>query len=523
MLKLLRRLARPPEVQFASSDEPLGGSESRARMLLTTRRFPIYYLPITKCGSTYMKNLFYHIDHGEEHPQSSEIHTQIHDLLRAGFVDGDHIRDSRFAFAVIRDPMDRMLSLYFDKIWGEGPQNFGRLRTALSRETGIKLDRNLSLEDHRRNTLILAEWLEANLAFKTTEPVNAHWRRQSTRLKRTRNMALDHLVLEGLDWQLPMFIGPAVPELDGHMSAVKSRNTTKRPVAKAELLTPDLQKIVDRAYGYDTELVSAARSRWHHRREKGWTNERALHPVAIDAPRLRLTTTQAGTLTFMAIPKAGCTFLRNLAYLIDHGRTYPDPLAIQADKCLAKCDLPVEDVVARRGFVVLRDPIARFISLYFDKVIGDGPHAFPWIAERLVERRDFHIAPDLTVEQHRQNCFKLLNFIESQFDAQGRDAVNVHWRPQTAFAEKVSPFRLRGLVLEEISDQLPRHLDGLVPDLTRLMSRIETRNASASPVTRQALINGRLESRILELYGPDRELHASVQDAWNRLGQAPEI
>lgn len=75
--------------------------------MLTLRRAPVYYLPNTKCGSTYLKNLFYYLDHSAEHASGIDIHSNADDLVRAQTGDEESIRQSPYAFAVLRDPVDR--------------------------------------------------------------------------------------------------------------------------------------------------------------------------------------------------------------------------------------------------------------------------------------------------------------------------------------------------------------------------------------------------------------------------------
>lgn len=75
--------------------------------MLTLRSASDYYLPTTKCGSTYLKNLFYYLDHAEEHSAGVNIHSNADDLVRAHRGDEETINQSPYAFAVLRDPVDR--------------------------------------------------------------------------------------------------------------------------------------------------------------------------------------------------------------------------------------------------------------------------------------------------------------------------------------------------------------------------------------------------------------------------------
>ncbi|MEL6236921.1 MAG: sulfotransferase family 2 domain-containing protein, partial [Pseudomonadota bacterium] len=424
-------------------------------MVLTTRRYPIYYLPITKCGSTFLKSLFFALDHDQ--PPPAGIHDEAR-LLRAADLSAAFIAGSRFGFAVLRDPAERVVSFYLDKIARQGPGSFPDIRAVLERDAGLRFDPDAGVEAHRRNVQRFGAWLKANIAGKTDLPVNPHWRPQARRLRRAAPLELAHLTLDGLSWQLPMLLSPAVPGIADQMAKISARNRTSTEMAQS-ILTPEVAAGLNRIYRRDTALVAQARAVWVRRRDRGWRNgPQAPRPGAQTAsaqtasattgaptrPTIRLTTAHRAPLIFLAVPKSGCTLLRNLAYLIDHGRPHPDPLAIQADACLHSAAFSARRHDGR-AFLMLRDPVARFLSLYFDKVMGDGPHAFPWIAERLAQRPGFAQAAELSAAQHRANCHLLLGFLERRVGTRPAGQVNPHWRPQVAFAARARRFGLRGL------------------------------------------------------------------------------
>ena len=73
--------------------------------------------------------------------------------------------------------------------------------------------------------------------------------------------------------------------------------------------------------------------------------------------------------------------MRNLIYQFDHGAAFPEPKKIHAhDDLFARASdfgLTHRDIAAEEhAFVIMRHPTARFLSLYFDKVIGNGSGGF---------------------------------------------------------------------------------------------------------------------------------------------------
>ncbi|MEM9269948.1 MAG: sulfotransferase family 2 domain-containing protein, partial [Pseudomonadota bacterium] len=124
--------------------EPKDVPKTPTMRVFTLSNAPVFYLATTKCGCTYLKNLFYLLEHGHVHPRAAYIHQHEDEIPRAGHLSLAEVQASPYGFMVVRDPTDRLLSLYFDKIWGDGPQNFPHIRAALARDSGLSLERGLS-------------------------------------------------------------------------------------------------------------------------------------------------------------------------------------------------------------------------------------------------------------------------------------------------------------------------------------------------------------------------------------------
>lgn len=401
------------------------------------------------------------------------------------------IRESRFAFVVLRDPVERFLSLYFDKIWGDGPQSFPAIRALLVREIGLDPARGLDAAGHRRNCLRLADWLGENLAGRTEAPVNPHWRRQAARLRRARAMAPARLTLEGLDRQLPALLGPAVPELAAAMAAVTARNRAPRPVRSAELVTPELARRIRAHYAEDEANWRRAAEDWAGRLARGWENRDPLRPAPpAGAPVLRLLGCHRFPVHLLPVPGNGETFLRALLHLLDHGRPPPEP----ADRA-AEADTPAFPVAADghggRGFLVLADPAARLLALA--RAAAGG-------------------RPDAAPRALRAAAHALLDAAEAGADPR--------LRPQAAIAAEARPFGLRALLLEDLSRQLEAHLGAVVPEIGAALARLRPLLPEAPP---RGFPDAALASRIARVYGPDRDLHRRVAAAWAAEGAAPAV
>ncbi|MBL4872106.1 MAG: sulfotransferase family 2 domain-containing protein [Rhodobacteraceae bacterium] len=490
-------------------------ARTQAQRMLTLRSVPVYYLPITKSGSTFLKNLFYYLDHAEEHAAGIDIHSNPDDLVRANSGDEETIRQSPYAFAVLRNPADRFLSLYFDKIYGDGPNNFADIRSHLANEIGLDLTSGIDANVHHENCNRFIDWLALNLSFKTEVPVNPHWRRQSSRLQRVGGLDLTHLTLDGLGWQLPQLLGDIVPNIRQAMKAVKSDNRTEKPYTRADIVDAALLAKINAVYSSDRKLYEQALRTW-----QPW-NE--YHPEVTKGETIRCFTAVGHPINCIAISKIGRTYLRNLLYLLEHDKEYHDPLKIHTEGASSHSELTKNNVAKEVSFFVIRDPVERFFSLYFDKIHGTGEQSFPWIAKRLVAHRGFVHEPNITVAQHRANCLALLGYIGRKFDMEAPQNINSHWSPQVEMAKKAVRFGLKPLVLENLDEQLLIIAGGRIEGLESTMQALPQRNSSSKPYTIEEILTPEISQIISDLYGDDQALYERVKTAWETTGHPPKL
>lgn len=481
--------------------------------MLTLQSAPVYYLPTTKCGSTYLKNLFYYLDHAEEHSAGIDIHSNAADLLRAHKGDEDIIRQSPYGFAVLRDPVDRFLSLYFDKIYGDGPNNFADVREYLANGIGLDLTTNLTADTHRQNCYRFIDWLALNLAFETVQPVNYHWRRQSSRLQRVKALDLKHLTLDGLDWQLPMLLGDIIPNVRAAMQVVTADNRTIKPFQRSEILEATLLRKIETVYAEDKTLYDHASNDWQPWRKN--------LPEITPNDTLRCYTATNLPINCVVTLKSGATYLRNVLYLLEHRHPYGEPLKIDSEGASTKGSLTRSKLAQQVSFFVVRDPVSRFFSLYFDKIQGKSEHTFTWVTARLVKHRGFVVGDDLTVAQHQHNIGALLGYLELRFRDETPAKQNPHWQPQVSVARKAICFGLQPLLLENLDEQLLQIADGRITDLEAAIKATPRQNTSEKPFTLNELLTPEIAARISALYGEDQALYERVKAGWRYEGRPP--
>ncbi len=491
-------------------------NDENTHKLITTRRYPIYYLAITKCASTYMKNVFYAFDNDELHPDPSRIHDYPKDLERADRTPRWMIRRSPFMFAIVRDPTARFLSMYFDKIYGTGPQNFPQLRAKLAQSLGLDLTPGIDAHAHRQNCHRLIDWIARNLAHETEEPVNPHWRRQTSRIRAVDHMAPTFLPADGLDTALKRMLSPIIPNLDETLAMVRSRNKASYPVPADEVVDSYLSDRVADIYHEDKALYDRTKER-HSRRD-----DKPIPTPSSGAGIMVLTSHRFGVNAIVQ-PKAGSTYVRNLFYRIDHGVTHPNPVQIDADKCLhykRKRPATLQNEVT---FCIVRDPVERFFSLYFDKVWTEGDSAFPWISEALAKNRRFRTKANLNKAEHHDNCCRLLGFLETRFASEPPEALNPHWRPQITRLKRVQDMGVTALTLKNCTEQLRQIAGRKVRDLDLHLDALTFRNATEKPIAASELASPWIMERLHHLYGEDIALYQRIEAAWAEQGEPPTL
>jgi len=248
--------SRPDWFDGALLDQPGVG-----RVLITTRRHPIFYLQITKCGCTYLRNLLYYLDHDTLHSDAARIHAHDGDFLKADLIPRRVVQGAPGLFTVIRNPVDRFLSLYFDKIADQKNQFDVGMRRRVSEGAGLDFSRD-DLATHRKNCLKTLAWFGQTLVKNPADRPNPHWQRQSVRLSRIKGLGARILTLDGLSEQLAQTLGPVVPDFARKAAAVNVRNTSEKRFSKDEIMTPEIETAVREIYEEDAVRYEKIKADW---------------------------------------------------------------------------------------------------------------------------------------------------------------------------------------------------------------------------------------------------------------------
>ena len=149
---------------------------SKLHRLFTTTEYPVFYLVIPKCGCTFVKNVLWKMEHGVGHPKPDRIHDDDGTFVRASNTDttAEFVRQSEVGITFVRNPIDRVCSLYADKIMGPGHKRFPPVRQTLIEHHGLNENASTDVE-HRANISVLIEWLALSIAKEAEISPDAHW------------------------------------------------------------------------------------------------------------------------------------------------------------------------------------------------------------------------------------------------------------------------------------------------------------------------------------------------------------
>lgn len=218
---------------------------------LTTTRFPVVYQPITKCGCTFVKSVLYEWEYGETPVREQ----QLNEVPKTEGWTREQITASPFKLVVIRDPVARFFSLYFDKILAVGQEDPHPIHDLFCNKLKI-VDPYVGadVDGHRVNCLRAMRWIRGNLNLKTARKPNWHWRPQVTRLKRLRDYDFDVVPLEDLSDRLPGLWGGAVTGDAAKVMARRPANQSRKPVSAQDIEDEELRALILRVYDIDKAI-----------------------------------------------------------------------------------------------------------------------------------------------------------------------------------------------------------------------------------------------------------------------------
>jgi hypothetical protein len=169
---------------------------------------------------------------------------------------------------VIRDPIKRFISLYYDKLYTR-PEARGKFSLGNYFEDSGLIDRDIGndLENHRQNCVRTINWIKQNISGQTDQKVNWHWVPQKFRLNQIHKLRFNVITLEGLDYQLPVVLSPLIPHITDIIKEVSAQNISQKPVRPKDVLNEELRKLIFETYPDDTIIHQEVSAYWRHFKE----------------------------------------------------------------------------------------------------------------------------------------------------------------------------------------------------------------------------------------------------------------
>jgi uncharacterized protein YqfB (UPF0267 family) len=247
-LKVIPPHARP---------HPIGAS------MMTTDPYPLYYRPITKCGSTFCLNLLYYLQYGEVYTNPINIRRAKPPIPIATSVSNETITNSPYSFIIVRDPIKRFISLYFDKLYGDAKKiNADGISVYFIKNGLINPDAGTNIGKHRDNCIRSIQWIKRNLNGETDRQNNYHWKPQRFKLNQFRAFKVNILMLEDLHFQLIKTLKSLVPNIEDAIDAVSVQNVSMKPVRYEDIMNDELHQLIASTYPGDMRLYNEVSSYW---------------------------------------------------------------------------------------------------------------------------------------------------------------------------------------------------------------------------------------------------------------------
>lgn len=238
--------------------------------IVTAPRVPLVYLNLPKCASTTIQNHLLYMSQGAYAVDPQSIHQ--HTGLRRSREDNDEthaliarqVADGAVVFTFVRDPGRRAYACFNEKIMHTGRHSFVAIRQTLERAWGLRPpgpDETPSLERQRENFAAFLHFVEANLAGDTDIRRDPHWCPQGPMLVHYRQHLKVDLVgkVENFAADMALVLHKAgvrrLPDVQW-----RPWRHPAAPFSFEEVLTPELQALLDRIYDADYRHLGYRRS-----------------------------------------------------------------------------------------------------------------------------------------------------------------------------------------------------------------------------------------------------------------------
>lgn len=227
---------------------------------------------------------------------------------------------------------------------------------------------------------------------------------------------------------------------------------------------------------------------------------------------------------YLPIAKSGSTFTKNVLWMIEHGACYPHPKLIHRSnekfRRASEAGASLDDIRnSETAFTVFRDPVSRFKSLYFDKVVGAGAARFAPLRDHLTKHHDLRL-PIESDDDHRWNMRVLAEFIHLNLLGKRGLRINPHWTPQSRRTKLMAALDLKVFVSDHLDEQMRFLLRPVLPNIDDVLA-IAERNRSTKSVGELGPLGTETLGFIEEIYQMDSAIHEAALAEWTASQRIP--
>lgn len=231
-------------------------------------------------------------------------------------------------------------------------------------------------------------------------------------------------------------------------------------------------------------------------------------------------------LIYLNVPKSACTTIKNQLYFIEHGRYIEEPLDIHAFDGLLRSRERTPETQSLFGaklarphlvFTFVRHPGKRTYSCFSEKIFHQSKYSFPKVRDYIVANHGLRLPAagetGYTLEAHRANFMRFLDFVQANFARQTPVRVDAHWGRQSEILEHFQRYFLIDFIgrVENFESQFAYVLDQFPlphrPDLG-----VRFNEGPKPPFSYEEIADATVEARLREIYADD----------YARLGYASE-
>ena len=227
-------------------------------------------------------------------------------------------------------------------------------------------------------------------------------------------------------------------------------------------------------------------------------------------------------MTICWIRKCGCTFLKNVFFYLNTGHVYPNALGIHADEestwisTFGPHETSPRD--STKCFVVVRDPVSRLVSFYWDKVYSQSPFAMKTTRQRLArlarKRRadfsDFDRSETLSLDGHIRNILATLDGIQEILSNPDKEHPDLHFALQCFAMQRSNAVEFTRLRLEDFRGSAPIALARVSPGFSDAVRLVPKAHESVKKFGNQDLLTDEVLERIREIYQDDIVMYQNV-------------